>query len=216
MDRWFAALVGSAALVVCGIVHGYWTDRWATPVETTQAAQRLDDIPLQMGEWEGEELEVKPGEAGAGVARCIKRLYVHRKTGTTVSLFLVCGRPGPVSIHTPDVCYGASGFSINTRARYESESGNSMWKTDATRTSATEEKRLRLYWGWSDGTAWTAADDPRTQFARRPVLHKLYVVRELSGWNEPNHGEPCEEFLQTLLPVLGRVLFADMNHGLHG
>jgi hypothetical protein len=83
-----------------------------------------------------------------------------------------------------------------------------MWKTDATRTNATEETRLRLYWGWSDGSAWTASDDPRVQFARRPVLHKLYVVRELSGANEANRDEPCEEFMQTLLPVLGRTLFA--------
>lgn len=213
MKRWIAALVGSAALVACGIVHGYWTDRWAPPVETTQAAERLDAIPLEMGEWEGEALEVKPGEAGAGVARCIRRRYVHRKSGATISLFLVCGRSGPVSIHTPDVCYGASGFTINTSGRYETDSGDSMWKTEATRTSATEETRLRLYWGWSDGSAWTAASDPRVQFARRPVLHKLYVVRELSGWNESNRGEPCEEFLQTLLPVLQRVLFQNMSRG---
>lgn len=208
MKRWFAAFIGSVALVVCGIVHGFWTDRWSPPVETAQAAGRLDTIPLEMGDWDGEALEVKEGEAGAGVAGFIRRRYVHRKTGSTVSLFLVCGRPGPVSIHTPDVCYGASGFAINTRGRYESSSGDSMWKTDATRANATEETRLRVYWGWNDGSAWTAVDDPRVQFARRPVLHKLYVVRELSGLNEANRGEPCEEFLQTLLPVLRKTLFA--------
>jgi hypothetical protein len=208
MKRWFAAVVGSAALVVCGIVHGYWTDRWAPPVEVGQAAERLDAIPLHLGEWEGEVEEVRPGDAGAGVAGCIRRRYIHRQTGATISLFLVCGRPGPVSIHTPDVCYGASGFLVSTHGRYEPPSGDSMWKADATRTSATEETRLRLYWGWSDGSAWRAADDPRVQFARRPVLHKLYVVRELTGGNEPSGAEPCEEFLQTLTPVLQRVLFA--------
>jgi hypothetical protein len=208
MKRWFAALLGSIALVACGIVHGYWTDRWAPPVEVTQAAQRLDAIPLALGGWDGEALEVKPGDAGEGVAGCIRRRYVHRQTGATISLFLVCGRPGPVSIHTPDVCYGASGFLVNTAGRYESGSGDSMWKADATRTSATEETRLRLYWGWNDGSAWAAVNDPRVQFARRPVLYKLYVVRELNGANEPNVSEPCEEFLHTLSPVLQRVLFA--------
>jgi len=208
MKRWFAALVGSIALVACGIVHGFWTDRWAPPVETAQAAERLNAIPLELGEWDGESLEVKSGEAGAGVAGCIKRRYVHRKTGTTISLFLVCGRPGPVSIHTPDVCYGASGFLVNARDRYESASGDSMWKTDATRTNATEQTRLRLYWGWSAGSAWTAADDARVQFARRPVLHKLYVVRELSGLNDSSDSEPCEEFLSLLLPALRKALFA--------
>jgi hypothetical protein len=208
MKRWFAALLGSTALVVCGIVHGFWTDRWTPPVETAQAAERLNDIPLELGEWDGEALEVKSGEAGNGVAGCIKRRYVHRKTGAVMSVFLVCGRPGPVSIHTPDVCYGASGFQVNTTGRYEFDDGESLWKTDATRTNATEQTRLRLYWGWSDGTGWTAADDARAQFARRPVLHKLYVVRELSGLNESGRTEPCEEFLSVLLPALRRTLFA--------
>lgn len=207
MRRWIAALIGSTALIVCGLVHGFWTDRWAPPVETVQAAERLNAIPLELGEWDGEALEVKPGEGGTGVAGCIKRRYVHRKTGETISLFLVCGRPGPVSIHTPEVCYGASGFQVNTRSRYESASGDSLWKTDATRTRATEQTRLRLYWGWSDGSAWTAADDARLRFAHRPVLHKLYVVRELSGFNASRRTEPCEEFLRTLLPVLRTVLF---------
>jgi hypothetical protein len=208
MKRWFAALIGSIALIVCGIVHGYWTDRWTPPIETTQAAERLKSIPLELGEWEGEALEIKPGEAGKGVAGWIKRDYVHRKTGITMSLFLVCGRPGPVSIHTPDVCYGGSGFQVNTSGRYEFDGGQSLWKTDATRTNATEQTRLRLYWGWSDGSGWLAADDARRQFARRPVLHKLYVVRKLSGLSEAEGTEPCEEFLNVLLPELRRTLFA--------
>lgn len=211
MKRWFAALLGSAVLVICGIVHGYWTDRWAQPVELTQAAERMNAIPLELGEWEGEALEVKPGEAGDGVAGCIRRRYVQRQTGAAISLFLVCGRPGPVSIHTPDVCYGASGYLVDTHGRYEAVSGDSLWKADALRSNATEETRLRLYWGWNYGSAWMAASDPRVQFACRPLLYKMYVVRELSGGNEPNRGEPCEEFLQTLTPVLRQVLFAPQS-----
>lgn len=208
MTRWIAVLIGSTALIACGIVHGFWTDRWAAPVETTQAAERLHDIPLELGEWDGEEFEVKPNEAGAGVAGCIKRRYVHRKTGTTVSLLLVCGRPGPVSIHTPEACYGARGFLVGVKDRYDAGGGDLLWKTDAVRDTATEETRLRLYWGWSDGSTWTASSEARVQFARRPVLHKLYVVRELSGLNETNRNEPCEEFLTLLLPALRKSLFA--------
>lgn len=208
MKRWIAALFGSFALVACGIVHGFWTDRWVPPMETVQAAERLQAIPLELGEWDGEALEVKTGEAGAGVAGCIKRRYVNHKTGVVISLFLVCGRGGPVSIHTPEACYGASGFVVNARTRYDSPTGDNLWKTDATRTNATEQTRLRLYWAWCDGSAWLAANDAREQFARRPVLHKLYVQRELSGLNESTQTEPCEEFLSLLLPALRRTLFA--------
>ncbi len=207
MMRWFTALMASLALVACGLVHGFWTDRWVPPVETAQAAERLNAIPLEVGDWDGEVQEVKGGEAGEGVAGCIKRRYVHRKSGTAVSLFLVCGRSGPVSIHTPEACYGASGFLINTKDRFEADSGDNLWKTDAVRTSATEETRLRLYWGWNGGSGWTASKDARVQFVRYPVLYKLYVVRELDGLTDSNRNEPCEDFLRVLLPALRATLF---------
>ncbi|HWG45961.1 MAG TPA: exosortase-associated EpsI family protein [Gemmataceae bacterium] len=208
MMRWFAALTGSAALIACGIVHGFWTDRWLPPVETAQAADRLETVPLELGEWDGEVIAVKSGEAGAGVAGCIRRRYVNRKTGAEVSLFLVCGRSGPVSIHTPEVCYGASGFMVGNKSRFEvNETGDNMWKTDAIRASATEETRLRLYWGWNGGNGWTASNDARLQFVGGAVLHKLYIVRELNSLNESSRTEPCEEFLRVLLPALRKTLF---------
>jgi hypothetical protein len=208
MKRWFAALTGSVALIVCGIVHGFWSDRWVPPVETTQAASRLDTLPLEVGDWDGEAIEVKAGEAGAGVAGCIKRRYINRKTGAEVSLFLVCGRPGPVAIHTPEVCYGASGFMVGNKETYKAnEEGDTLWKTDAVRVSATDETRLRLYWGWNGGDVWTASADARVQFVRKPVLHKLYVVRELSALTESGRSEPCEDFLRVLLPALRKGLF---------
>jgi hypothetical protein len=208
MMRWIAALLGSTALIACGLVHGFWTDRWVPPVVTAQAAERMDAIPLELGEWDGETIEVKPGEAGAGVAGCIKRRYVNRKSGSAISLFLVCGRFGPVSIHTPEVCYGASGFTVSPKDRIELASGDNFWKTDALRSSTTEETRLRLFWAWNGGDGWTASDEARMQFVRRPVLYKLYVVREINGMNDSSHNEPCEEFLGVLLPSLRRILFA--------
>jgi hypothetical protein len=208
MMRWFAALTGSAALIACGIVHGFWTDRWSPPAETAQAAARLETVPLELGDWDGEAIEVKSSEAGAGVAGCIRRRYVNRKTGAEVLLFLVCGRPGPVSIHTPEVCYGASGFMVGNKGRFEtSEAGDNLWKTDAIRTSATEETRLRLYWGWNGGNGWTASNDARLQFVGGAVLHKLYIQRDLNSLNESTRAEPCEEFLRVLLPALRKTLF---------
>ncbi|MGH7226599.1 MAG: hypothetical protein ACRELF_25570, partial [Gemmataceae bacterium] len=90
---------------------------------------------------------------------------------------------------------------------YHCGDSDSFWRADALRTSATEETHLRLYWAWSDGSAWTAAEEARLRFARRPVLHKLYVVRERGEINDTQRGEPCEEFLEALLPALRRSLF---------
>jgi hypothetical protein len=210
MMRWFFALTASLALVASGLVHGFWTDRWQAPPETQEAALRLDRLPLELGDWRGQSEEVKPGQAGQGVAGCIQRSYVNDKTGAIVVLALVCGRPGPVSIHSPEVCYVASGYSFGSRSRVrvsDGEPAQELWTADALRTNATEEKRERLFWGWNGGQGWSAADDPRIQFARRPVLHKIYVKRELVD-NERPREEPCQEFLRVLLPVLDQTLFA--------
>src|SRR5262245_38232259 len=108
MMRWIYAGAASFVLLAAGLVHGFWTDRWASSSAVIGSANRLNDIPMQIGDWEGSPIEVKAGAAGAGVAGCIQRTYVNRKSNTTVVIALVNGRPGPVSIHTPDACYGAS------------------------------------------------------------------------------------------------------------
>jgi hypothetical protein len=210
MLRCIYAVTASLGLVACGLAHGIWTDRWTPAVAPQEAAARLDDIPLAVGDWHGEAVAVKPGQAGAGVAGHVQRRYKHRKTGAEVVLALVCGRPGPVSIHTPDACYPASGFTIGPRTRVSVggvEPAATFWTADASRAQLGDETRVRVFWGWSSGQGWAAADDARRAFARYPVLYKLYASRELSGPGEPAKDEPCKDFLQALLPELQQALF---------
>jgi hypothetical protein len=207
MLKWIAALSASAALVASGVVHGIRTDRWQPPVDVARAADRLEELPLEIGPWKGQRVEVKTGQAGAGVAGFIQRRYENHHTGASVALAIVCGRPGPVSIHTPEVCYGASGYLVGNRQRVAAAGDQgSFWKTDAVRTTATDEVRLRIYYGWFASAAWAAPDDARTAFPREQVLHKLYVVRELG--TAETKDEPCEDFLRVLLPELRRTALA--------
>jgi hypothetical protein len=213
MKTWIFAIPASLALVAAGLVHGYWTDRWATSADTQEAARRLTAIPLRLGEWEGLEVELKPGQAGPGVAGCVQRTYVNRRLNATVVLSVVCGRPGPVATHTPEVCYGASGFLVGQRREVTLESGGRperFWTSDAVRERVSEATRLRLYWAWNGGEGWTASPDARQQFPRHryPVLHKIYVQRQLEGPGEArDKDEACEHFLRELLPEMKKALF---------
>jgi hypothetical protein len=215
MVRWFSVSAAALALVAAGIVHGYWTDRWVASTDTSAAAALLDRIPLQVGEWDGEEIEVKPGQVGPGVTGCIQRRYKNARLGVTVVLALVNGRPGPVATHTPEACYGASGYLVGQREAVRLDTTDpaaQFWTADAVRTKVTEETRLRLYWAWHGGQGWVSSNDARTEFPRyrHPVLHKLYVLRELTG-NEAGprtRDEPCESFLRALLPELDKALFS--------
>src|SRR3954462_12130234 len=150
MMRWFFATTACLALIASGLVHGFWSDRWQPPVETKTAAARLDDVPGRIGDWDGKALEVKPGQAGAGVAGCIQRSYVNTRTGTKVVMALVCGRPGPVSIHTPEACYVASGYAFSNHKKVGLADGPDkaeLWQGAATKTSISDETRQRVFWG---------------------------------------------------------------------
>jgi hypothetical protein len=228
MTRWMFAALASAGLIGAGLVHGYWTDRWTASSEVEDAAARLSRVPVDsFGDWDGSKGEIKPGQVGAGVAGCWQRRFVNHKTGQAVVVALVNGRPGPVATHTPEVCYGASGYAVGEKqaVRLDSESkARQFWTSIAVRTRGVEQTKLRLYWAWNGGDGWRASDDPRGQFSRfrYPVLHKLYVLRDLSNLpetpaarqdpNNPGRDDACEAFLEAFLPVLDRTLF-DRNGG---
>jgi hypothetical protein len=209
MLQLLSSITATGLLIACGILHGRWTDRWQPSLEPAKAAARLLDVGLILGEWEGQDLEAKPSSVTATLAGSLQRRYVNQRTGQAVLVALVCGRPGPVSIHTPDVCYAASGYQLGARDRINTASKTGeFWTADAVRTRATEESRIRIFWAWNHGQGWIASDDARIQFARQPVLHKLYVIRDLPALNEKPADDPCLAFMEVFLPELDRALFA--------
>ena len=214
MKRWYYAITAALLLAAAGVVHGYWTDRWIADARLTTAADRLADIPMTIGEWVGKDNEVKPGQTSPGVTGCLQRTYFNRRLGATVVVALVNGRPGPVATHTPEACYGASGYQVDRRSPVGLDTKAvpaQFWTSDATRTRVSEETKLRLFWAWNGGDGWVAANDARLQYPRYryPVLHKLYVLRELAGDRKPatSKDEPCLAFLELFVPELERALF---------
>jgi hypothetical protein len=208
MYRLVFSLLAVGMVAACGLVHGYWTDRWYPPDDVRQAAGRLEKLPLVLGDWDGHAVETKPGSVDPLLAGHMQRRYVNRVTGESVSIALVVGRPGPVSIHTPDVCYTASGYTVSNRSSAKVAGGDAEFLCmDAVRARAAEESRLRLYWAWNAGNGWVTSHDPRLAFAGNRVLFKLYVMRDLITLGEPSREDPCLTFMQTLLPALGESLF---------
>jgi hypothetical protein len=213
MLRILSVILGSGVLIACGVVHGVWTERFQPSGEAQAAVERMQQLPMNFGadsqgrpEWTGEEVPVKPGQAGEGVAGCVQRRYTNARTGKIVTIALICGRPGPVSIHSPDACYAASGFSVEEPRAFEAP-GGTFWRADAVRTHIADEVRLRIYWAWNNGGGWKANTDPRQQYVTSRVLYKLYVLRDLEEGGEAAKSDPCQELLKDLLPALDQALF---------
>jgi hypothetical protein len=137
----------------------------------------------------------------------VHRRYVHRRTGQAVDLLLVCGRAGPTSVHTPDVCYRGSGYDeVGEATRYAAPGGGAFWVRRFQKPGPAPAP-LRVIYGWNATGAWEAPDSPRTAFAGRAALYKLYVIREMARTDEPLEEDPAVDFLRAALPPLGAALF---------
>ncbi len=199
------AVLGIAFVLGIGAAHGYWTDRWAPSPDLQRSLARLDRFPMDVGDWRGESIAYEPEDMSRnGILGCVFRKYRNIRTGEAVSLLLVCGRGGPTSVHTPDVCYTAAGYQ-QTSAQERFALGGShgeFWKGYFSQPRAVVPKRLQILWSWSrDGVTWSAPDGPRYAFARYPALYKMYIVHESPPQAKIEDGTSAE-FLANLLPAL--------------
>jgi hypothetical protein len=189
-----------------------WTRRWQDARELETTVARLDRVPLTLGEWAGKDEDLNPEEVTqGGLAGAWRRRYVHRRTGTSLTVLLMCGRPGAAAVHTPEWCYRGVGYEPERAERFSVEdsagSVGEFWTSKFRKPDAVAAPGLRIFWGWNAAGAWQVPDYPRLAFARHPVLCKLYVVRELSSPTEALDEDPAVGFLQEFLPAANGALF---------
>jgi len=198
--------IAAIALVATGLVQGFWSDRWSIAEELQHAEEACGQIPTSAGDWNADgPITVKRQNDGTFY---LVQSYTNRRNSETVSIALIGGRPGPVSIHTPDVCYSASGFDVTNRTTQsiETNAGKAnFYTTEALKQNATRNTKLRIYWSWLTSESWQVSDNPRITFAGEPVLFKFYVIRELTSTTSLET-DPCVDFIKHMLPAMQQVL----------
>ena len=75
-----------------------------------------------------------------------------------------------------------------------------LWTLDY-RASNIRGDLLRMYYGWSTGDRWSAAEDPRFLFASQPYLYKIQLSCNLPAAASGQSSDPCRKFLEDFLPV---------------
>jgi hypothetical protein len=206
-------LAGIFVLVGTGVASGLFTDRWRTSDDVADAVRRLDKVATTLGDWESkpEPLDAKVLKIG-GIAGYLQRTYTHRRSGAMATVLVVCGRPGPISVHTPDACYQAQGFVPDGPARTEpiplpgGRPPASFFVGNFARESAKGLERLRVFWSWKPRSGWRAVDDPRIAFVRERALYKVYFIRPIRATAEPLADDPCVVLMGALLPEFDRAL----------
>jgi hypothetical protein len=210
----FPLLAATGLIVFSGIVHGLWTGRWVTPMEAEASAAKLSSLPLTIGDWSGQPLELSEQLMyEAHVSSYLLRRYINRRTGHELSVFLLCGQSGPIAVHTPDVCFSGAGYELfapyarhTIRPQSDSQEAE-FWVAKFQKERSVTQDGLRVFWAWSANGVWQAPDYPRLTYARYSSLYKLYVIRTLPKLNEPLEQDPCLEFIRLLLPELQKSLF---------
>jgi hypothetical protein len=153
-------------------------------------------------------MEISQPEQLGDVGGYFYARFVNRRDGNAVVVFLVGGPPGPVAIHTPDVCYQASGYEVRAQERVTvgdpRRAGGEFWSADLIKNRTALENRLHILWSWSATGAWSVPDSPRLTFARCPLLYKLYVLGDRP---ESESAATARVFVSEFLPQLQMTLF---------
>jgi hypothetical protein len=206
-------LMAAALLMLLGYgaAEAVWTNRWHNSRAREQAVAQLGQVPLTVGDWLGEDLKLENWQQEQGeIDGYLFRRYVQERTGEVVTLLIVCGRPGPIALHPPDVCYRGLGYQPDGAPGRAVLAGAGPGRAEFWQALFRKpDDRLQLRWAWSATGDWLAADSPRVQFARSPVLYKLYLARQALNEDRPADDDPGATFLRQLLPQLSQHLFAN-------
>jgi hypothetical protein len=205
-------LVLTGATLAGGVIQGQMGRRWGGSPELPKLVERLKHLPTDIGPWHMRKSHsLQP--AAEKVLECagyVSGEYENRKTGEVVTMAVLLGPAGPISVHTPDVCYSSQEYNIHQSPEVANfgrhESGqDELWRTTL-RSTRLEAGYLRVYYGWSAGGAWSAPADARFAFAGRPYLYKIQVAGPLPSLPDEKSADPGFSFVKELLPVLKKHL----------
>lgn len=205
------SILSSTAFVLIlasGIGHRWLMGQWGGAEKSLhRAVARLDAIPARIGDWSGEDMVLDRRQIErSGIAGYLSRKYVNRSTGSVVHLLIVCGPPGPVSVHSPEVCMRGAGYNLMEEpaaCRLDTGSGRPSGRFrsgDFVRHTQPTSEMMRVLWGWNSGDGWKIPENPRLEYAGRSSLYKVYVSRSLDRQNVPIESDPCVQFLREFLP----------------
>lgn len=209
MRRLVLLSVGVVAVLLSGVVHGLRTERWGPTIATSAAVERLPALPLTLGEWRGQPIDMNPARfREAGCAGYLTRRYIRDRDGREVALLLLCGQPGSIAVHTPDLCYPMQGYELlgAPRSAAVGAAEGQFRVADFGPPRADTQPGLRIFWSWNAGAAWKVPTNPRLTFALAPILYKLYVIRPLTSAAEPTADDPAVDFLRVLLPEVEKIV----------
>jgi len=194
-----------AGTLVSGWFHGNLATRWGNSDLLQAAARKLGrDLPARLGPWRlVKTLEVE--KEVRDVLQChahLHGIYTHDQTADSVVVAVLVGPSGPLTAHTPEICYSANDYELAGQRQQWTVNDlrgqvHSLWKIHANSRHSLWPN-LRVLYGWSQGRHWQAVSGPRFALAGLPVLYKLQLAGPADA-GQPGASDPCQDFLSRFL-----------------
>ena len=198
-----------ASTVVAGIVHRQMTNSWKLSPTSRVAGERLAGaLPQDFGNWRFDhQTEFDPA-----VLKILEqpvylsRVYQNVQTGDTVTVAVIVGHPGPVAVHTPEICYSSRDYSVagdRTTQVIAAADGRQhrLWRLSLEANQA-DELPLTVLYGWTTGTEWEATERPRYAFGGLSHLYKIQVAAVAPQRRGDSDFDPAQDFLTGFLSQL--------------
>lgn len=204
-------VLSAICLLGSGIIHGFWTDRWAPPTEK-QEVIAIERVPSQVGEWVGEDLA--PLDHPLSI-QSLHRRYTNRITNRSVDVLLIGGDPGtvfnyPITRLFPGHAYRAASdpAPLNVLASHdglEERALHAFLTADLYEPSSLKTEQLITVWGWTRSGIWESPTKPLDQFVSEKTVFRLYVT-QVWDFAERSRPNDIEDFITVAVPVLSEAI----------
>lgn len=190
MTRVLTFAAGLIVVIASGVVYGAWTQRWQKSADLEARAAKLRDLPDEFGRWKGRPAELDAESlALAGAEGWWVRRFTDERSGTTLLVILLCGRPGRLSVHKPETCYGAAGFEVEAPPVKYTPAGaapDQCW-TGKFKEDQPGGRELRIFWSWYGDGGWRV---------RQPALGLRPFAGPLQALRYPRNGRADDDARQ--------------------
>ncbi len=113
-----AAITASVVMVAYGLGYRVLAARLNAPLDATPVSQEaLDELPMEIGDWTGQEVPVDAEIVRATDTDAhVSRRYTKKGGFESVSLWIAAGvRARDLMPHRPEVCYTGAGWTLVNR-----------------------------------------------------------------------------------------------------
>lgn len=208
-----SATAGRVALVVALLVASGGVRAWqARRVDAAldrgkESPFPLEQVPMTLGTWAGTSTEMDPRIVEAtGSTDHVTRRYVDGRTGVMLDVIILYGPTSEVFIHSPELCYPKAGFASagDAMARPIACPGGAIpFRSLAyTKGEGSQTDRQEIYYSWRFNGRWSTTVSSPKESARIPGMYKVQIARRISLRESRALSNPCEAFLELLLPDL--------------